>query len=224
MRRLIEYKKILCSNLKSYVIIGAMDGIKYDHVFNYLTNRTDYKALFIEPVTYQYHKLVENTKILKGTIYCDQSVILDRNENVNITSVCKDYLDMYPDFIDGCSSIVVENSPINIFLKKVDESHKVYESFRSKTFLEILEKYNFYDVDYVQVDAEGCDHRIVDSINFDKFQIKVLKFELYYLPDKFVEYFSNKLKEKNYTTVIDGENVLSIHNDYYDQIVNSVNL
>lgn len=223
MRQLIKYQKLLCSNLKNYIIIGAMDGIKYDHVFTYLSDRTDYRALFIEPVTYQYQRLLENTKKLNGTIYCDRSVILDVNETIDIISVNKNHLDKYPDFIDGCSSIAVENSPLNIFIKKVDNDHRVYETFKSKTFLEIVDKYKFYNVDYVQVDTEGCDHRIVDSIDFDKFQIKVLKFEKYYLPDKFVEYFSNKLKEKNYTTVIDGEDVLSVYNDYYDQIVDSIN-
>ena len=33
----------------------------------------------------------------------------------------------------------------------------------------------------------------------------------------------NRVKEKNYTTVIDGEDLLSVHNDYYDQIFDSIN-
>lgn len=220
MRQLIKYQKSLCSQLKSYIVIGAMDGIKYDRVFTYLSDRTDYQALFVEPVTYQFQRLLENTKKLNGDVYCEQSIILDRNENVEIVSVNKDHLNKYPDFIDGCSSISLENSPLNIFIKKVEETHRVYENFKSKTFIELVDKYKFYNVDYVQVDTEGCDHRIVDSIDFDKFKIKVLKFEKCYLPVDFVEYFSNKLEVKNYTTVVDGDDILSVHNDYYDQTVN----
>jgi hypothetical protein len=52
-------------------------------------------------------------------------------------------------------------------------------------------------VDYVQVDCEGYDQVIVDSIDIDKYKIKQLKFETHYVSSEFLEYFEKKTNPTN---------------------------
>jgi hypothetical protein len=61
----------------------------------------------------------------------------------------------------------------------------------------LCEKYGFDEVDYVQVDCEGYDQVIVDSIDINKYKIKQLKFELHYIGNEFLEYFKEKTKPSN---------------------------
>ena len=53
---------VMRSIMKNYVIIGAMDGVSHDNIFDRLKDETEYQAYFIEPVPYYFEKLKENIK------------------------------------------------------------------------------------------------------------------------------------------------------------------
>jgi hypothetical protein len=105
------------------------------------------------------------------------------------------YLPDAEDFLGGCSSVVKFGTPLNRYLAKIDELS--YHEAKSVTFDMLCEKYGFDEVDYVQVDCEGYDQVIVDSIDIDKYKIKQLKFELHYVDNDFLIYFQDKTNPSN---------------------------
>lgn len=222
MYDLIVLKDRIYTNLKTHIIIGAMDGIKHDRVFNYLGDRTDYKAVFVEPVDHHFSNLLINVGKLKGEVYCEKAAVTGKHETVEIVSLSPKHYSDYPHFFDGCSSVVENNSPINIFMKGVNPDHRVVETFNTVTFDDLVNKYKMNNIDYLQIDTEGRDHKIIDSIDIIGHNIKVVRFELYYLPHGYYNNFVSIMNEKNYTSIIDHEDVFCVSNEYLKQLGNTL--
>jgi FkbM family methyltransferase len=172
----------------NYIIIGAMDGVSFDNIFDKLTK--DDVALFVEPIPYQFNKLQENVEKLPCKLYLENSVVSDRIEDIVMA-----YLPNDDTFLSGCSSVVKFGTPLNRYLANISELS--YHESKSVTFDYLCDKYRFDVVDYVQVDCEGYDQVIVDSINIKKYKIKQLKFELHYITNEFLQYFEQKTNPSN---------------------------
>ena len=65
-----------------YVVIGAMDGILFDNVFNVI-KENDY-VLFVEPIPYYYEQLKLNAKRLAAKVDFDNVAISDKHEVVQM--------------------------------------------------------------------------------------------------------------------------------------------
>ena len=178
-----------------YIIIGAMDGVSFDNIFDKLTK--DDVALFVEPIPHQFNKLMKNVEKLSCKVFLENCVISDRVEDIIMAYLPDEQLT--EEFLGGCSSVVKFGIPINRYLSKIDNLS--YHETKSVTFDMLCDKYGFTDVDYVQVDCEGYDQVIVDSIDLEKYSIKKLKFETHYLTKDFIEYFSNKWKSYKPTII-----------------------
>jgi FkbM family methyltransferase len=179
----------------NYIIIGAMDGVSFDNIFDKLTK--DDVALFVEPIPHQFKKLQENVEKLPCKVYLENSVVSDRIEDIVMAYLPDE--DLTEDFLGGCSSVVKFGTPLNRYLAKID--NLTYHEAKSVTFDMLCEKYGFNEVNYVQVDCEGYDQIIVDSIDLDKYNISKLKFEIHYIDKNFIEYFSNKWKSYKPTII-----------------------
>jgi FkbM family methyltransferase len=179
----------------NYIIIGAMDGVSFDNIFDKLTK--DDVALFVEPIPHQFKKLQENVERLPCKVYIENSVVSDRIEDIVMAYLPDE--EIKEEFLGGCSSVVKFGTPLNRYLAKID--NLTYHESKSVTFDMLCEKYGFNEVDYVQVDCEGYDQIIVDSIDLYKYNIKKLKFEIHYIDNNFIEYFSNKWKSYKPTTI-----------------------
>ena len=74
----------------------------------------------------------------------------------------------------------LEKNHIN-FLKKVFSIKKndiVEKKVKTQKLETILEKYNFYKIDFMNIDIEGYELKILNSLNFKKFDIKIICIEL----------------------------------------------
>jgi len=177
------------------IIIGAMDGTSFDNVFDKLN---DYKkVLFVEPIPF-YNKLLKlNSQKLKCEVLFEDSPISNIQEDVEIAYLDINAINNYESFYQGCSSVIKYGEPINIYLKKLDKDI-IRHSCKTITFDMLCDKWGIKEVDYLQIDTEGYDQRIVDSIDLDKYNIKKLKFETHYLNNDFIELFSNKWNNYKY--------------------------
>jgi FkbM family methyltransferase len=219
MNDIISLKDKIFDKLNSFLIIGAMDGIKYDGIFGFLKKKENYISIFIEPIPYYYNILCENLKQLNGRIFTENVAISNIKEIVEIVSLKPEYKLEYPDYFDGCSSVLINGIPINPYIRTVNKEHLNFMKFETMTVAEILLKYNLEKLDYLQIDAEGYDERIIESIDIVNIGIKALRFELVYLSAGYYESFRKKMNEKNYITVIDGEDVFCVSKDYIDNIL-----
>jgi FkbM family methyltransferase len=61
------------------------------------------------------------------------------------------------------------------------------------TFATLCDTYGVTDIDYLQIDTEGFDSEIIDMIDFSKYTIKVLRFEVWGFDSScFTTYHSDK--------------------------------
>ncbi len=194
------------TNHKTFVIIGAMDGITHDDIFNKIKDIDDAKIIFVEPIPYHFMQLCDNVRVMKGEVYCECTAISDIKERVDIAYVHPLDLHNYDYYINGCSSVIVDGLPINNFMKDVDKEHLSKRTLITTTFDKLMEKYRIQEVDYLQVDCEGYDERIIDSIDFNEWNIKEVKFEKHYLSDGF--YDKLKGEYKNYKSIEEESDII----------------
>lgn len=173
--------------MRTYVIIGAFDLISHDTIYEQLLKEDDFMAIFVEPVPMYYMELIENCKKLRGICFFENTAISDKSETVEIEYVDPMYLYIYPSYITGCSSVVEHGKPINRFLQDVASEHRTSIKIKAITLEELLYKYNIEKIDYLQIDTEGYDERIVRSLDLDFYNVQKLKFETHYLSESFLD-------------------------------------
>lgn len=191
--------------MKNYIIIGAMDGISHDNIFDRLKEETDYKAYFIEPIPYYFSRLKENIKQLDNAV-AHNLFISDKEDSIEMVYVKPECIDKNSSFLDGCSSMVENGEPLNRYLKELPKSilNKIYVNV--VTFEMFCEWYDIKDIHYLQIDTEGCDERILKTIDLNKYKIKELKFENHYISDTF---YTELLKQyPNYKGQIVGADII----------------
>jgi FkbM family methyltransferase len=191
--------------MKNYVIIGAMDGISHDNIFERLKEEKGYKAYFIEPIPYYYNRLKENIKQLENAVAYNL-FISDNDVSVEMAYVKPEWISKDSSFLDGCSSMIENGEPLNRYLKELPKSILETISVSSMTFDKFCDWYDIKDIYYLQIDTEGCDERILNTIDLNKYKIKELKFENHYISDTF--YTELLIKYPQYKGEIVGADII----------------
>jgi FkbM family methyltransferase len=189
--------------MKNYVIIGAMDGVSHDNIFDRLKNETNYQAYFIEPVPYYFNKLKENVKQLSNA-RASNFFISDSDGSVQMAYVKPEWISK--DFLDGCSSLVENGEPLNRYLKELPKSILQTILISAITFDQYCKWYDIKDIYYLQIDTEGCDERILKTIDLNKYNVKELKFENHYISDTF--YTELLIKYPQYKGEVVGADII----------------
>jgi len=191
--------------MKNYVIIGAMDGISHDNIFDRLKDETDYQAYFIEPIPHYFNKLKENIKQLSNA-KASNFFISDTDGSVEMAYVKPEWISKDSAFLDGCSSLVENGEPLNRYLKELPKI--IIETIRiaAITFDQYCNWFDIKDIHYLQIDTEGCDERILNKIDLDKYNVKELKFENHYISDNF--YTDLLIKYPHYKGEIVGADII----------------
>ena len=190
--------------MKNYIIIGAMDGVSHDNIFDRLKDETDYQAYFIEPVPYYFDRLKENVKKLSNA-NAYNFFISDNDASVEMAFVKPEFLPK-GSFLDGCSSLVENGVPLNKYLKEVPKNIMETIAISAITFDQFCKWYDINDIYYLQIDTEGCDERILNTIDLDKYNVKELKFENHYISDTF--YTELLIKYPQYKGEIVGADII----------------
>lgn len=200
------------------VIIGAHIGV---HIINQIEKYSDQNILLIEPVPHNLGALKENTKKYKNIII--EPIAISGRNKIN-----KFY------FVKGDS---VHNlgkhwaSGIGSFNKKHILDHKtkrfqIEESdidsidIETLTITDLVKKHQISEIDQLQIDVEGYEYEILNSIDYNNLQINKIIFESKHFDGTFKE--GTKLKEikkrlinSKYEIVqLDKENILAKKRDY----------
>ena len=191
--------------MKNYVIIGAMDGISHDNIFDRLKDETDYQAYFIEPIPHYFNKLKENLKQLSNA-KASNFFISDIDGSVEMAYVKPEWIAKDSAFLDGCSSLVENGEPLNRYLKELPKSIIEIIRIAAITFDQYCNWFDIKDIHYLQIDTEGCDERILNTIDLVKYKVKELKFENHYISDNF--YTDLLIKYPNYKGEIVGADII----------------
>jgi len=146
-----------------FIDIGANDGICFSNTYH-LEKELNWTGICFEPNPLAFKQLDINRKCIKI-----MAGVAERESTEKFTSARM------------LSGITKEYDPRHLErIKKESEqwNEKIIELEISCVVLnDILEKYNIYQIDYLTIDTEGNELKIIKSVDFNKFDIELITIE-----------------------------------------------
>ena len=195
------------------VVIGAHSGI---WLTSLLEKYKEQSILLVEPVPHNIHQLKENVSKYKN-IKIETSAISNKNEVQRFYFVKPESVKrLGKHWASGIGSFDKQHI-LNHKNKrfKVENSDIEEIEIQYLTFTDLVNKHSITSIEMLQIDVEGAEEAILNSINFEKIEIKKIIFEFKHVDGTFKEGPKLKsIKEKlisfNYQLKeIDKENILA---------------
>ena len=195
------------------VVIGAHFGVWLNEELSRFDKQN---ILLVEPVPYNYNKLKErfissnNIQICTNAIFSENKI--SKFYYVNEKSISK----LGKHWASGIGSFDKQHI-LNHRSKRFKVEDKDIEIIDVDfiTFNNLIEKYSIKSINKLQVDVEGAEYKILNSIDFSKIEIKKIIFESKHFDGTFKEgeklkEFKNKLVIAGYKlNQLDQENILA---------------
>ena len=193
------------------VVIGAHSGVWLKPLFEQYQNQN---ILLVEPVPYNITLLKENISKYKNIII-ETSAVSKKNEIKKFYYVKPDAVKKlgkhWASGIGSFNNQHILNHKYKRFMVSDSDIEQINIQYLS--FSNLMEKYSISSIDLLQIDVEGAEFEILNSINFEKILINKIIFEFKHFDGTFKEGPKLKLiKEKlinfNYQLKeIDKENI-----------------
>ena len=195
------------------VVIGAHFGVWLE---SEITKYKNQNILLVEPVPYNYNKLKDTFNSIKNIHICTNAIFsenkLDKFYYVNENSIPK----LGKHWASGIGSFNKDhilNHKTKRFNIKPEDIDEIEIKFI--TFDDLIENYSIQSIDKLQIDVEGAEFEILNSINYKKTKINSLQFESKHFDGTFkegekLEKIKKKLISEGYNlNQIDKENILA---------------
>ena len=198
------------------VVIGAHSGVWLKSLFDEYQNQN---ILLVEPVPYNITLLKENTTKYKN-ISIETSAVSEKNQIKKFYYVKPDAVKkLGKHWASGIGSFDKQHI-LNHKNKrfKIENSDIEEIEIQYLTFVDLVNKYSIASIEMLQVDVEGAEFEILNSINFNQILIKKIIFEFKHFDGTFedgpkLKLIKEKLINSNYLlTKIDKENILAEKN------------
>lgn len=165
-----------------FIEVGAANGIDMSNTY-LLEKDYNWEGICIEPLEDEFNQLKKNRKAITLRL-----AVYDKNdEEVEIVKAAglsgiKDDIDKY-DYV------------------KNNESFKI----KTKTLTRILDEHNApNNIDYLSLDTEGSELKILQGIDFDKYKFKYINIEHNFVEPKRTQ-MKKLLSEKNYKFIEEND-------------------
>ena len=195
------------------VVIGAHSGIYLKDLISEYSNQ---KILLVEPVPYNYEILENEYKDQSNILIC-KNAILDKVKKDNFYYVKKDSIPKLGKHWASQIGSFDKNHILNHKNKRFniqDEDIQIVE-VEFITFDDLIKKYLINSIDKLQIDVEGAEYVIMNSINYQEIMINRIFFESKHFDGTFTEGKKlNEIKEKLISNgykleQVDKENILA---------------
>jgi len=195
------------------VVIGAHSGVFLKKLIAEYTNQ---KILLVEPVPYNYEALEKEYINYPNILIC-RNAILDEVKKDNFYYVKKDSISKLGKHWASQIGSFDKNHILNHKNKRFniqDEDIQITE-VEFITFNDLVKKYSIKSIDKLQIDVEGAEYKIMNSINYKEIKINNIFFESKHFDGTFTEgkklnEIKNKLISNGYTLKqVDKENILA---------------
>ncbi len=188
------------------VVIGAHFGVWLE---SEITKYQNQNILLVEPVPYNYNKLKDNFKNTKNIQICTNAIFsenkLDKFYYVNENSIPK----LGKHWASGIGSFNKDhilNHKTKRFNIKPEDIDEIEIKFI--TFDDLIENYSIQSIDKLQIDVEGAEFEILNSIDYKKTKINSLQFESKHFDGTFKE--GEKLEKIKKRLILEGYNLNQI--------------
>jgi len=164
---LLQKKKTL-----SFIQIGANDGKMADPIYDFVSrNHERVKGIAVEPMKDVFQQLVNNYKLYNEIVPINLAIHNIKKE-VTLWRIDPEKEHLLPLWAKGIASFDREH-----LVKKNLEEHMIAETVQCISLGDLVDKYNFANVDLLQIDTEGYDSEIILNINFNKIKPQIIHFE-----------------------------------------------
>ena len=195
------------------VVIGAHSGL---FLKDLVSEYQDQNILLVEPVPYNYEILDSEYKDDPKIIIC-KNAIIDKSKKDFFYYVKKESITKLGKHWASQIGSFDKNHILNHKNKRFDIKEDDIETIQIEfiTFDDLIQKYSIKSIDKLQIDVEGAEYKIMNSINFQKIEINKILFESKHFDGTFVEgkklqEIEEKLKSNGYKLQqIDKENILA---------------
>ena len=195
------------------VVIGAHSGL---FLKDLVSEYQDQNILLVEPVPYNYEILNSEYKDNPKITIC-KNAIIDKSKKDFFYYVKKDSIAKLGKHWASQIGSFDKNHILNHKNKRFDINQNDIETIQIEfiTFDDLIQKYSIKSIDKLQIDVEGAEYKIMNSINFQKIEINKILFESKHFDGTFVEgqklqEIQEKLKSNGYKLQqIDKENILA---------------
>tara|TARA_B100001059_G_C17677839_1_gene498026 strand:+ start:149 stop:760 length:612 start_codon:yes stop_codon:yes gene_type:complete len=195
------------------VIIGAHSGVFLKKLIAEYTNQ---KTLLVEPVPYNYEVLEKEYKNYPNILTC-RNAILDEVKKDNFYYVKKDSISKLGKHWASQIGSFDKNHILNHKNKRFNIQNEDIQITEVEfiTFNDLVKKYLIKSIDKLQIDVEGAEYKIMNSINYKEIKINNIVFESKHFDGTFTEgkklnEIKNKLISNGYTLKqVDKENILA---------------
>jgi hypothetical protein len=184
--------------MKTFVEIGSS-------YFNTLRELCDkgWKGIMVDPLEIALNKVPDHDNLIKVTGAIDADFSIKK-----LTKVKDKYWDTLPDKDYLGMASIGENAPIKDATPQYIEEIDI----ACVPFNFLMEQLNIKEIDYLKIDTEGLDFDIIKSINFNLFDIKLIKTEYEHISDQgyTLEEMVDFLKENNYIVEVFERDIVAI--------------
>ncbi len=196
------------------VVIGAHFGVWLNDVIN---KYKDQNIILVEPVPYNYNKLKENFKNFKNIHICTNAIFSENKLRKFYYVKENSILKLGKHWASGIGSFS-KNHILEHKSKRFKVEQEDIEEIEVKfiTFDDLVRNYSIESIDKLQIDVEGAEYEILNSINYKKININSLQFESKHFDGTFkegekLEIIKKKLILEGYKlNQIDKENILAV--------------
>ena len=188
------------------VVIGAHSGI---HIKDLISEYANSKILLVEPVPYNY-QILENDYKNNENIFISRNAIFDEAKKDNFYHVKKDSIKKLGKHWASQIGSFDKNHILNHKNKRFDIKDDDIQITEVEfiTFQDLVEKYSINSINKLQIDVEGAEYKIMNSIDYNKIKIKNIFFESKHFDGTFTE--GEKLKEIKDKLILNGYNLKQI--------------
>lgn len=192
---------ILSNSERRVLVIGACDGVSHDLLFPHIVKNPEWGAIFVEPVKEYFDKLVVNGGDRANFSY-ENSAIMDVSGKATIYKVPSTSIadGTAPHWANGVSSFYPDKGAISKF-DTLEE-----EEVNCITADELLSKYDFENVDILQIDTEGADAAVFNSLWERDLRPYLIMIEVVSMSAEDYADITNKLTKEGYIIERDSEN------------------
>ena len=188
------------------VVIGAHSGI---HIKDLISEYANQKVLLVEPVPYNY-QILENDYKNNENIFISRNAIFDEAKKDNFYHVKKDSIKKLGKHWASQIGSFDKNHILNHKNKRFDIKDDDIQITEVEfiTFQDLVKKYSINSINKLQIDVEGAEYRIMNSIDYNKIKIKNIFFESKHFDGTFTE--GEKLKKIKDKLILNGYNLKQI--------------
>jgi len=188
------------------VVIGAHSGI---HIKDLISEYANSEILLVEPVPYNY-QILENDYKNNENIFISRNAIFDEAKKDNFYHVKKDSIKKLGKHWASQIGSFDKNHILNHKNKRFDIKDDDIQITEVEfiTFQDLVKKYSINSINKLQIDVEGAEYKIMNSIDYNKIKIKNIFFESKHFDGTFTE--GEKLKEIKDKLILNGYNLKQI--------------